>query len=106
VWIDQETGDKIEILNADFLPKLREVLSDDSILAELGGSMEVDPMNGVYRSRPETGISDEQLRLRFRSAKGGVEGSADGLKEEGEGEEGEGEGGAASSSADWNPELD
>lgn len=39
-WMDEETLKKVMILGSNFLPTLREIIADDQIPAEYGGSRE------------------------------------------------------------------
>jgi hypothetical protein len=80
VWVDPETASKIEILRGDFLPRMREFISDDNIPVELGGSMAFDAFSGGFRDTDESGCSDRQVAQKYSAAGGGGRGSLEGLK--------------------------
>ncbi len=58
-WVDPITAQKIRILGSDFLPTLREFISDDNIPDYLGGSC--TGLTWCYPYEETEGISSEQL---------------------------------------------
>lgn len=64
-WIDPVTANKIRIVGSDFLPSLREVVADDQIPQELGGSC--PDMQWEWPFPEHTGCSAATLKLPLKN---------------------------------------